>query len=313
MGSDTVESGKRYEVAIIGGGPAGLTAAIYTGRALVSAIVLERGIPGGQAATSYMIENYPGFPKGISGPELARKMEEHAREFGVQIQMGEVSSISPYQGGYLLKTTNGAIEARSIVAAPGCREKSLGVPGEKEFRGKGVSYCATCDGAFFKEKEVVVVGGGDSAVEEAMYLTRFASRVHIVHRRDQLRAAKGLGERAKSDPRIEMVWGSVVLNLEGKDILEGVRVANVKTHEERVIPASGIFIYIGLQPNTECLRGVTELDDQGYIIANEDLKTSARGVFAAGDARRKSLRQVSTAVGDGALAAVQATKYIQDN
>jgi len=278
---------------------------------MVNAVLLERGLPGGQAATSHMIANYPGFPGGIGGPELAQKMEEHAREFGVEMLMAEVSSVAPGAGGYLIRTSDGLIESRAVVVATGSREKRLGVPMEDELRGKGVSYCATCDGAFFKDKDVVVVGGGDSAVEEAGYLTRFVSRVYLVHRRDQLRAAKSLAQRAAQNPKIDMVLDSVVTGLVGKDRLEGVEVTNVKTHRTRTIPANGIFIYVGLEPNTEFIRGVVDMDQQGYIITTQDMETSAPGVFAAGDVRSKSLRQVATAVGDGALAAVRAVRFLE--
>ncbi|MEW6080821.1 MAG: thioredoxin-disulfide reductase [Bacillota bacterium] len=306
-----MEAVKTYELTIIGGGPAGLTAAIYSGRALVNAVLLERGLPGGQAATSHMIANYPGFPGGIGGPELAQKMEEHAREFGVEVLMAEVSSVAQGEGWYLIKTSDGVIKSKALLVATGSRQKRLGVPEEDELRGKGLSYCATCDGAFFQDRDVVVVGGGDSAVEEAGYLTRFVSRVYLVHRRDQLRAAKSLVERARQNPKIYMVLDSVVTGLKGKDRLEGVEVTNVKTHETRTIAASGIFVYVGLEPNTEFIRGVVDMDQQGYIITTQDMETSAPGVFAAGDVRSKSLRQVATAVGDGALAAVQAGRFLE--
>ncbi len=299
-----------YDLAIIGAGPAGLTAAIYGGRAALRTAVIEKGSPGGQAATTYMVENYPGFPGGITGPELMDKMERQAREYGAEFFTLEASSISEEAGRFHIAAGGRNIVASSVVIATGAREKRLGVPGELDFRGRGVSYCATCDGAFFREKKVIVVGGGDSAVEEAVFLTKFAAEVLIVHRRDQLRAAKAVQKKALSNPKIKFAWNSVVEEIRGDQNVTSVVLRNVENDERANVHTDGVFIYVGLVPNSECVRGFVATDDQGYITTNEELQTSRPGVFAAGDVRKKLLRQISTAVGDGALAAIKAERYL---
>lgn len=310
-----------YDVAVLGAGPAGLTAALYAGRSRLKVAVIERGVPGGQAATTERIENYPGFPGGIGGMELAERMEKHAREFGAEFIPAEVTGLEadPDRKGDFFVRHGGAGEgasgltSRSVIVATGTKEKTLGVPGEKEFRGRGVSYCATCDGAFFRGKVVAVVGGGDSAVEEALYLTRYAERVHVIHRRERLRANKILQERALRNDKIQFLWETVVLEIKGAEggFVERLRVKNVRSGDENEVKADGVFIYVGQMPNTAFLKGFLALDDEGYVVTDEDLETSVKGVFAAGDVRRKKLRQVSTAVGDGALAAMSAARYLE--
>lgn len=301
-----------YDVIIVGGGPAGLTAALYAGRSLLSTLLLEKMLPGGQAATTDRIENYPGFPGGISGADLMQRMEEQAREFGVEIGSGEVNRLEVDKDIFKLYTDEGIYRGRTVILASGARERKLGVPGEEEFRGRGVSYCATCDGAFYKDKHVVVVGGGDSAVEEGLYLTRFASKVTLIHRRDQLRAVKSAQERAFANPKMAFLWDTVVEEIQGTRMVEKLRLKNVKTGQTSELAADGVFIYVGMEPNSEFLRGVVDLDPNGYVITDENMATSLPGVFAAGDLRRKPLRQVSTAVGDGATAAMAAERYLAE-
>lgn len=303
---------KVYDVLIIGGGPAGLTAALYAARSRLKAVVLERGMAGGQAATTHKIENYPGFPDGILGPDLGQALEQQATNFGAEFVQTEIEGVDLSGDLKTVKAYEGEYKGRTLILATGADPKKLGVKGEEELRGRGVSYCATCDGAFFKDQEVIVVGGGDAAVEEALFLTRFAKKVSIVHRRDQLRAAPVIQERAKANEKVAFIWDSVVDEIKGEKHVEGVVVKNVKTGETKTVPAAGIFIYVGLVPNTALLKGQVGLDPQGYILAGEDTMTSKPGVFAAGDCRKKPLRQVVTAVSDGAVAAMAATKNLEE-
>ena len=299
-----------YDIAIIGGGPAGMTAGIYGGRAQLRTCILEGMSTGGQMFNTATIENYPGFSR-IDGPGLSQKMEAQAREWGVEVQFGHVTEIRQ-QGDLFDVITLGeeTYQARTVILATGSTPKKLGVPGEVEFAGRGVSYCATCDGAFFREKDVAVVGGGDSAVEESLYLTRFVNRVTIIHRRDQLRATKHLQERAFADPHIELLWDSEVEAIEGEETVKQLRIKNKKTGTVSILPADGVFIYVGMRPNTEFLHGLVKLDPWGYIEAGEDTLTSMPGIFAAGDIRSKGLRQIVTAVADGAVAAMAAERYL---
>ncbi|CEP68005.1 Thioredoxin reductase [Moorella glycerini] len=299
-----------HDLLIIGGGPAGLTAALYGARGGLDTVVLEMGAPGGQAGQTDRIENYPGFPEGINGMELAMKFAEQAQRFGARIEMTTVQRVE--LNGEIKKafTGSGEFTARAVIIASGAHPRPLGVPGEEEFRGRGVSYCATCDGAFFRDKKVAVVGGGDSAVEEALFLTRFASQVTIIHRRDALRATKVLQERARDNPKISFHWNTVVTRIMGREKVSSLELKDVKSGATREEAFDGVFIFIGLEPNTGFLKGALTLDSQGYIVTRENLATSIPGVFAAGDVRAKDFRQVSTAVGDGAVAAMAAERYL---
>lgn len=305
---------ERYEIAILGAGPAGLTAAIYATRSLRKVAVLEKGLPGGQIATTDMIENYPGFPEGISGPELMQKFEEQAKKFGTEfINLFEVKEIKVEDKEKIIISKDGKeVVARAVIIATGQNPRRLNVPGESEYTGRGVSYCATCDGAFFKGKKVAVVGGGNSAIQEALYLTRFAETVTVIHRRDQLRADKILQERAFSNEKIRFLWDSVVEEIKGEQLVKGVVVKNVKTGEKSEHEFDGIFIYIGYEPNTYFLKGIVELDDNGYVVTDEKLETSVPGIFACGDVRKNTLKQVSVAVGEGAIAATSAEHYLEN-
>lgn len=305
---------EKYDITIIGGGPAGLTAAIYAARSLRKVAVLEKGVPGGQIAMTDMIENYPGFPEGISGMELMQKFEEQAKKFGTEfINLFDVNEIKKTEEGFTIESADGReLFSKTIIIATGQNPRNLGVPGEGEFTGRGVSYCATCDGAFFRGKKVAVVGGGNSAIQEAIYLTRFAESVTVIHRRNQLRADRILQERAFQNEKIRFHWDSVVTEIKGDTLLKSLVIKNVKTGEEFEEGFDGLFIYIGYKPNTDFLKDFVELDEGGFIKTNEELETSVKGVFACGDVRNNSLKQVSVAVGEGALAAVNAEKFLEE-
>jgi len=303
---------KMYDIVIIGGGPAGLSAGLYASRAALKTVILERGMPGGQAATTDRIDNYPGFPEGISGPDLMMKMDEQSRRFGTEVQFTEVLSlVQKPEGNFALRTYDGDYTAKAVIIATGARSKPLQVPGEEEYMGRGVSYCATCDGAFFQGKTVAVVGGGDSAIQEGIFLTRFAEKVYVIHRRNELRATKVLQEKALSHPKIEFIMDSVITGIFGQDHVEAVKIRNLRSNEEKAVAVDGVFVYIGKEPSTELFRGFVDLNEQGYIITDENMQTSRHGVFAAGDVRQTPLRQVVTAVADGAVAAVSAGHYIE--
>jgi thioredoxin reductase (NADPH) len=304
-----------HDVIIIGGGPAGLTAGLYTSRAKLKTLLIEKGLVGGQVTTTEFVENYPGFEEGITGAELSMKMEKQAKRFGLQIMQAAVRKIS-LQGKIkkiLLEDSAQEYEAKSVLIATGAHPKLLKIEGEDTFRGKGVSYCATCDGAFFKGENIAVVGGGDSAVQEGVFLTKFADKVYIIHRRDKLRAEKILQERAFANAKIQFLWDSVVNKIEGESSVTSLRIENVKTGEHSSLKVQGIFIYIGYNPNTEFLEGILKLDSDYFIITDEKMATSVPGVFAAGDVRSDALKQIATAVGDGAVAAIEAEKYIEEN
>lgn len=299
------------DLAIIGGGPAGLAAGIYASRAALKAVLFERAMPGGLAAGTDIIENYPGFSAGIGGPELAQSMEAQARRFGLEIVYSAVEEITKKEGYFFLKTEDGEFRAGAVIMATGARPKFLQVKGEKEFHGRGVSYCATCDGAFFKGKKLAVIGGGDSAVEEALFLTKFAEKVSIVHRRGELRATKYLQRKAGENEKIQFVWHSVPVEIKGDDVVKGVVLKDVRTGEITDLAVDGVFVYVGHSPSTELVGGMADLDQNGYIITDDEMRTSTAGLFAAGDVRKKLLRQVVTAVADGAIAAVAAEKYLE--
>lgn len=302
---------KIYDVIIAGAGPAGLTAAVYTSRANLSTLIIERGVPGGQMVNTEEIENYPGFDS-ILGPDLANKMFEHAKKFGAEYQYGDIKEI---RDGDTYKTViagDKEYKARAVIIATGVEHKKLQVPGEEELAGRGVSYCAVCDGAFFKDRELVVVGGGDSAVEEGIYLTRFASKVTIVHRRDQLRAQKILQQRAFENEKIEFIWNHTVKEIREKDGKVGsVLLVNTKTGEEQEFKTDGVFVYIGMLPLNDSFKHLNITNEEGYIVTNENMETKVPGIFAAGDIRAKMLRQIVTATGDGSIAAESAQKYIE--
>ncbi|MEK7841364.1 MAG: thioredoxin-disulfide reductase [Deltaproteobacteria bacterium] len=298
-----------YDVIIIGGGPAGLTAGIYAQRARLKTLLLEKEMVGGQIAVSDVIENYPGFPS-ISGADLMEKFEGHAKGLGLEIRMADVIVVEDMGKEKIVKTSEGDLTARTVIVATGAKPKRLGVQGEKEFTGKGVSYCATCDGPFFKGQRVLVIGGGDTAVKEAVYLSRIAGKVYIVHRRDQLRAEKIIQEKALSIPNIEMLWSHILKEIKGKKGVEKVVLQNLKDNSLKEIDAEGVFIFAGINPTTDFVD--VEKDKSGFIKTNQDMQTSVKGIFAAGDCRTTPLKQVSTAVGDGAIAAFMAEKYIEE-
>lgn len=301
-----------YDVIIIGAGPAGLTAGMYAARGGLNTVVLELAMPGGQAASTEKIENYPGFPEGVNGFELMNLFHKQALTFGVEFIFEEVLKLDLKGNVKKVQTNSQTLEARTIIIAAGSKPRLLGVPGEDSFRGRGVSYCATCDGAFFRGKTVVVVGGGDAAIEEGMYLTKFAEQVTIVHRREGFRASQIAIKRAKANPKIKFELSAVVEEIMGSDHVQGVRLKGVQSGEIREIPADGVFIYVGTDPNAQFIEGEIETNEQGYVETNSRLQTNIEGVYAAGDIRNTPLRQVATAVGDGALAAVEVEKYLSE-
>jgi len=301
-----------HELAIVGAGPAGLTAAIYAGRAGLAPTVIERQMPGGQMAMAFLIENFPGFPEGLTGLELAERMRQQAERFGAQFRAGAVQRIVPQDPGVSLDLDSESLRAGAVIIATGACPRPLGVPGEKELLGHGVSYCATCDGPLYRGETVAVVGGGDHAVQEALFLARFVERVHLIHRRDQLRAAKLLQQQALADEKIHPVWNSVVTEILGASgNVEGLQVRDVVTGQVSTLEVAAVFACIGTDPQSEPAAGAVDLDEQGFIIVDAALRTSAPGVFAAGDVRSGSLRQVVTAAADGALAARSAEQYLQ--
>lgn len=300
-----------YDIVIVGGGVAGLTAATYACRARLNVLLVERFFSGGQLMMCELIENFPGQPEGLSGSDLAALMQAQAEKFGLQVQYADIDRMElegPVK--QLIISEEEVIEAKTVVLCVGARPKMLGVTGEAKFLGKGVSYCAVCDGAFFPDKKLVVVGGGDTAVEDSMYLTRFASEVNIVHRRDKLRAQQIIQERAFANEKIKFHWDSVIEEIAGAETVEKVLIKNLKTGQVEELEASGVFVLVGTDPNTKFLQGQIKLDELGYIITDENMQTSLPGVFAAGDVRQKLLRQLVTAAADGAIAVTAAQHYI---
>lgn len=303
---------ERVKVLILGSGPAGLTAALYAARADLEPVVLTGMELGGQVALTYAVENYPGFPEGIGGTELVERFQQQAERFGARVVMDTATAVDLSQRPFRVKTYAQEYLADALIIATGASPKHLEVPGEKELTGKGVSYCATCDGWFFKDKQVIVVGGGDSALEEGLFLTRYATKVTIVHRRDTLRAGAILQKRARANEKIDFIWDTVVTEILGQEKVEAVRLRNVKTGEEREMPIDGVFIFIGHRPNTELFRGQLEMDERGYLVVDKRMRTNVPGVFAAGEVADPVYRQVITSAGMGAAAAMEAVRFLQE-
>jgi thioredoxin reductase (NADPH) len=301
-----------YELVILGGGPAGLTAGLYAARGGLNVILIEKIVPGGQVIITDWIENYPGFPEGLSGPDLVQKMTEQVKRFDLNIENNEVVSVDFSEPVKKITLNDKTITSHTIIIATGASPKKLGVPGEDIFYGKGISSCATCDGPFFKEGVVAAVGGGDTAVQESLFLTKFAKKVYLIHRRNKLRAAAILQKRALANEKIEMMWDSVLTDISGLTNVENITVQNVKTGDKTQLSVDGCFIWVGTIPNTQFLADSVKLDEYGFIIADLNMETSVPGVFTAGDVRNTPLRQVVTAVGDGAIAAVSAENYIEN-
>ncbi|WP_045234570.1 thioredoxin-disulfide reductase [Deinococcus pimensis] len=304
----------QYDVVIVGGGPAGLTSAIYTGRANLRTLVLEKGQPGGQIAQTEEVENYPGFPDPISGMELSQRMVQQAEKFGARLEMDEVETITRQGDRFLIKGYEATYEARAVIIATGANPKRLGVTGEDLFWGRGVSTCATCDGFFYRGKHVVVIGGGDAAVEEGLFLTKFAETVTLIHRRDSLRANKVAQARAFANPKMRFVWDTVVDEVLGGDdgLVRGVRLRDLKTGESYDHPTDGVFVFIGHVPNTDFLGDVVKLRDDGYVDVHDEILTSTEGVFAAGDVSDSVYRQLATSVGAGTRAAMSAERWLAE-
>ena len=303
---------KEHDLIIIGGGPAGLTAGIYTARSRLDVLLLEKLMPGGQAVTTSLVENYPGFEEGISGPDLMIRMDQQARKFGLNVEIAPVERIILDGKRKRIFADGQEYSVKALIVASGAQPRLLGVPGEKELKGKGVSYCATCDGAFFRERRVAVVGGGDSAVEEAVYLTKFADKVFIIHRRDQLRATQLVQERALQHEKIEVLWDTVVTRINGEQTVQSVTVKNVKTGQENQLDVAGVFMYVGVIPNSDFFDFPIDKDEGGFLITDQDMQTTVEGIYAAGDVRSKSFRQIVNATGEGAVAAFSAEKYLEN-
>ncbi len=303
---------KKCDIIIIGGGPAGLTAGIYAARARRNTVLVERGFTGGQIVNAEKVENFPGFPKGVSGFDLGQLMHEQAVNCGLKVETSEASGITLTGKQRTVQTSIGELVAPAVIIAGGAKRQTLGVPGEADFTGKGVSYCATCDAAFFRDQAVVVVGGGDDAVSEALHLAKFASKVTVIHRRSHLRATRILQERAFAEPKISFLWDTTVDAISGDAFVTGILLNNVTTGKKSALEVTGVFIAVGFKPDTDYLRGVVPLDEAGQVITNERMETGVPGIFAAGDIRRSSGRQAITAAGDGATAAIFAERYLTE-
>ncbi len=301
-----------YDVIIIGGGGAGLTAALYTSRAKLSTLLLEKLVSGGQIALTDIVENYPGFPEGITGQEISKRMEDQSKKYGTEILYHEVSGIEKKGDTFFVKVDGNEIfQSKSIILATGASYRNLQVPGEKELTGRGVSYCATCDGAFFKNKDIIVVGGGDSAMQEGIFLTRFANHVTVVHRRDKLRASPILQERAKNNAKMKFIWDTAVTRIEGDKKVEGTKLENLKTGKTQDFKTDGVFVFIGHDPNTGFLKGFVELDAKGYVKTDAKLQTSIPGIFACGEIRAGAVQQLVSCCGEGCEAALSAQAFLE--
>lgn len=309
MGSNG--NSKHVKVLVLGSGPAGLSAALYAARAELAPVVLTCIQLGGQAALTYTVENYPGFPEGVGGAQLGELFQKQAEHFGASVEFDSASEIDLSQRPYHVKSDNGEYVADTLIVTTGASSNTLGVPGESELTGRGVSYCATCDGWFFKDKKVVVVGGGDSAIEEGLFITRYASSVTIIHRRAELRASPLLQKRAMEHPKVNFIWNTVVTEVLGSDKVEALRLKNVQSGEETILETDGIFIFIGHTPNTQIFKGQLEMDKLGYLKIDEKMQTSKPGVFAGGEVADPHFRQVVTSAGMGAAAAIQATRFLE--
>ncbi len=301
------------DVVILGSGPAGLTAALYTARAELAPLVISGPDLGGQVSITYIVENYPGFPEGVEGSELVRRLKEQAERFGAEIRLDLATAVDLSRRPFRVTTQQGEVLARTLIIATGASPRTLDIPGEEELVGMGVSYCATCDGHFFKGMDVVVVGGGDSALEEALYLTRYATTVTVIHRRDALRAGRLLQKRAQKHPKIRFVLNTVVTEILGEDMVEAVRLRDVTTGAERIFPTAGVFIFIGYEPNTALFRGQLELDERGYLKVRDMVHTSIPGVFAAGEVADSRYRQIITSAGMGAMAAMETVHFLSEH
>ena len=303
---------KAHDLVIIGGGPGGLAAGLYASRAIMDTLLLEKAAYGGQMLTTFSIENYPGFPEGIGGFELADLMKKQTDLYGLQIQTNEVKAVAKDGDIFNLDTSEGTLRSRTVIVSTGADPDKLGVPGEEKLAGRGVSYCATCDGALYRERIVAVVGGGDSAIEEALFLTRFADRVHVIHRRDELRAIPLSQERAFANEKIVFEFSTVVKEILGKDEVTELLLEDVNTGKTRKLAAAGVFIYVGITPQSSFLENMVEMNEGGYIKSDLTMSSSVPGLFAIGDVRAESVRQVATAVGDGVTAAIYAYKYLEE-
>ena len=302
-----------YDVIIVGGGPAGLTAGLYAARAGLNSILIDKGIFGGQITYAEHVENFTGFPDGISGMELGEKMHQQAQKHGLNTIFGEVTGLEIRGAVKIVKTTEGDYAGKSVILAGGAVRKKLGAEGETRLTGRGVSYCAVCDGSFFRDQKLAVIGGGDTAITEALHLTHFAAKVTIIHRRDQLRATYTLQQKVMADPKIDFLWDTTVTGIEGAESVESIKLLNVKTGLTSVKEVSGVFVAVGTSPDTAYLRGIVPLDESAYIITNEKMETPVPGILAAGDIRHNSARQAITAAGDGATAAIYAQKYLTES
>ena len=303
---------KTYDVIVVGAGPTGMTSAMFTGRANLKTLLIERMLPGGQIATTSTVENYPGYPDGIEGPDLSDAMMEHAKQYGIENLSAEVLGMQLDGADRIVQTDEGDMRAKAVIITSGADHNRLGVPGEMQYMGKGVSNCAVCDGAFFADTPVAVVGGGDAALDEGLFLTRYASKVSVIHRRRQLRASKILQDRALAHPKMEFIWDTAVESIDGQNVVDHVKTRNLQTGAEGQLDVEGVFIYIGLSPNTDYLKGLLTTDTGGHLIANAKMETGTPGIYAAGDIRQNAARQVVSAAGDGATAAMSVRAYLKE-